>query len=90
MNKYLKIIRAKYVDNYKIEIEFDDGKVNIVNFEGFLKSSSNPEIKKYLDKELFKNFSIVEGDLDWNDFDLIFPILDLYENSISKLNSNAA
>jgi len=29
-------------------------------------------------------FQVVEGDLDWNDFDLTFPIWDLYQNQLMK------
>ena len=39
-------------------------------------------IKKYLDETLFKQFKIVDGNLNWNDYDLIFPIYDLYQGKI--------
>jgi len=84
MSKILSIIEAIYVDDYRLELNFNDGKSVIVDFGPFLKSSSQPEIRKYLDRQSFRSFQIVEGDLDWNDFDLTFPISDLYENSILK------
>ena len=84
----LSIQMAKYVSAYKIELEFSDGKVQIVDFAPFLNSSKHTEIKKYLDLELFQKFSLVNGDLDWNDFDLTFLIWDLYHNKLIKsLNS---
>ncbi len=38
--------------------------------------------RKYIDKELFKNFSIVYGEIVWNDYDMCFPIWNLYEGKI--------
>jgi len=39
---------------------------------------------KYLDKELFKSFTIDidYGDLIWNDYEMCFPIWALYEGRI--------
>ncbi|MCK5074485.1 MAG: DUF2442 domain-containing protein [Bacteriovoracaceae bacterium] len=85
------ISKAEYIAPYKIKINFKDGTKQIVDFDPFLSKSKNPEIKKYLDVDLFKTFKIIDGDLNWNDFDLIFPIYDLYTNQICKhSNSNAA
>ena len=39
-------------------------------------------IKKYLNPDEFKKFTIEYGDLTWNDYDLCFPIADLYEGKI--------
>lgn len=38
--------------------------------------------KKYLDKNLFQSFSLEYGDLIWNDYEMCFPIWDLYEGDI--------
>jgi hypothetical protein len=84
----ISIISASYINEYKIEIEFNDGKKQIIDFENFLKVSKHPEVKKYLDLENFKKFQIVDGDLDWNDFDLTFPIWDLYTNNILRLSTH--
>jgi len=40
-----------------------------------------------LDLELFMSFELSDGDLIWNDYDLVFPIIDLYENCIIKSSS---
>ncbi len=80
----LNITNAKYINAYKIELEFNDGKIQVVDFAPFLNSSKHPEVRKYLDLKLFKQYKIIDGDLDWNDFDLIFPIWDLYQAKILK------
>ncbi len=78
----IHIAEAEYIPPYKIHLWFSDGAEQIVDFEMFLKKSHHPEIKKYTDKQLFRRFSIAHGRLDWNDYDLCFPMQDLYEGTI--------
>jgi len=61
---------------------FNDKKRQVVDFYPFLSSSLNPLINKYLDMKEFLKLEVNEGDLEWNDYDLCFPIADLYENRI--------
>ncbi len=79
MTNYLEIESAEYIDGYKIELKFNDEKINIVDFENFIMNSGHPDIKKYQDIDLFKNFNLTYGELEWQDYDLVFPIADLYE-----------
>ena len=81
-NQIISIDKAKYLDGYKLQLSFNDGVKRIVDFEPFLSKSRHPDVKKFLELENFKNFSIVDGDLDWNDFELCFPIYDLYQGKI--------
>lgn len=74
---------AEYIGGFKIEINFNDGTKRTVDFKGFLHQSHHPAIKKYLDEKIFKCFKIVDGNLNWNDYDLIFPVSDLYNGKIS-------
>lgn len=80
----LKIVSAKYLSDYVIRIEFNDGSERIVDFKEFLSKSLHPSIQKYIDENEFSNFSLKDGNLNWNDYDLIFPIVDLYNGQISK------
>lgn len=82
--KSIKIIRVSLYERYKLEINFSDKKKQVVDFEPFLKQSSHAEVRKYLERKYFKKFQIKNGDLMWGDFDLIFPIEDLYKNQILK------
>ncbi len=79
----VSINKAEYVGNYKIQILFSDDKVEVIDFRQFLQNSKNPMTTKYLDENLFTSFEIKYGDLVWNDYDLIFPIWDLYTNNIN-------
>jgi hypothetical protein len=78
----LKIDSAKYLSDYVIRIRFSDGKEKLVDFKPFLSKSLHPSIKKYLDENKFSNFSLTDGNLNWNDYDLIFPLSDLYNGQI--------
>jgi len=80
---YINVTTAEYLDGYRLRITFDDGVVRVVDFEPFLSKSHHPAIRRYLDKRRFKDFTIDHGHLFWNDYDLIFPIADLYAGEIS-------
>src|SRR5438045_913342 len=80
---YISVIDAKYIDGYRLQITFNDGKKRIVDFEDFLRKMPHPDIKKYLDLQNFKKFHIDYGDLMWGDFDMIFPIMTLYRGKIT-------
>lgn len=81
-NLVISIEAAEYLEDYKLRLEFSNGQERIVDFEPFLRNSLNPMIRKYLDLEKFKKFSLEYGDLFWDDYDLCFPIADLYEGQI--------
>jgi hypothetical protein len=82
--KYLEIVRAEYVSGYKIRLTFNDGMVRVMDFESFLRKALNPDITKYRQLRNFKKFHLHYGDLMWGDFDMIFPITDLYHGTILK------
>lgn len=78
----LKIDSAKYLSDYVIRIKFSNGMEKLVDFKPFLSKSIHPSIKKYLDEKKFSDFLLTDGNLNWNDYDLIFPIADLYNGRI--------
>ena len=78
----ISIQEVVYKGDYKIKFLFSDGVERTIDFESFLKSSKNPMTNKYLNKELFKSFTIEYGDIVWNDYELCFPIWDLHNGEI--------
>lgn len=78
----ITIKTAKYVGDFAIRIHFSDGFHRLVDFRPFLESSLHPSIRKYLDERRFEQFQIVDGNLNWNNHDLIFPIEDLYQGNL--------
>jgi len=81
-SEVLKIKQANYLSDYAIRITFNNGVEKLIDFKPFLLKSLHPSIKKYLNETLFSKFSITDGNINWNDYELIFPISDLYNGKI--------
>lgn len=78
----LFIKSANYISGYIIEIYFSDDTVRRVDFERFLKSAKHPTTRSYLDLKKFQQFRVIEGGLDWSDFDLCIPLHQLYSGEV--------
>lgn len=78
----IEITDVEHVSGLKLRIKFNDCNERLIDFEPFLRNSRHPEIRKYMNPDVFKQFKIEYGDLIWNDYDLCFPISDLYEGKI--------
>lgn len=83
MPKVVRIVAVEYIPPYKLRLRFDDGHENIVDFALFLSRSRHPAIQSYHDRKRFRQFTLEDGFLHWNDFDLVFPMADLYAGKIS-------
>ncbi len=81
-SKVINVEKVKYLNGYKLELSFNDGVKQVIDFGPFLSNSLNPLINKYLALKEFKKYELDNGDLIWNDYDLCFPVADLYENNI--------
>lgn len=79
----ISITKAAYLKDYKIRVLFSDKTEQIVDFERFLSTAKNPMTKKYLDLHLFKKFQIKYGDLEWNNYELCFPVWDMHQGKIN-------
>jgi len=79
---FIQVKSAKYIGDFAIRILFNDGNKKLVDFKPFLENSLHPSIRKYLDETKFIDFRIVDGNLNWNDYDMIFPIEDVYNGII--------
>jgi hypothetical protein len=71
---FIEIKSAQYIGDYAIRILFSDGFNILVDFRPFLKSSLHPSIRKYLNEAKFKDFQLVDGNLNCNYYDFIFQI----------------
>jgi hypothetical protein len=87
--KSIKITKVDHLHDYILKLTFNDGKVQEVDFRPFLESAQHPEIAKYLDINVFMQYDLVDGDIIWNDYDLVFPIWDLYSNSLTPFAKDA-
>jgi hypothetical protein len=79
---YLEIVGAEYASGHQIRLSFNDGTQRVMDFEPFLRKATNPDVTKYRQLQNFKNFHLQHGDLMWGDFEMIFPIEDLYRGEI--------
>ena len=82
LTNYLEITEAEYVSGYKIRLKFSDDTSRIMDFEPFLRKASNPDLNQYRQWKKFKQFRLHYGDLMWGDYEMIFPITDLYRGEI--------
>lgn len=62
----INIVSAQRSGAYRLHLLFDDKTVQEVDFE----------------PERFASFKVQYGELVWGDYDLCFPVMDLYHNSI--------
>jgi hypothetical protein len=76
----LSIVRAEYVEPYKLRVAFSDGEENVVDFEPILRRFQ--PLGKFLRVELFKQFRLYNGNVQWNNYEMIFPVEDLYQNTL--------
>jgi len=71
----MRIKKAEYVKDYKIEIVFGDGVIKVVDFKPFLKDAKNLFIP-LLDVDYFKNFSVNDTTICWpNEVDFCPDVL---------------
>ncbi len=78
----IDIVRVEHVSGHKLKLCFSNGVTRVIDFEPFLRKSRNPMIRAYLDPQKFANSRLEYGNLIWDDYELCFPIADLYENKI--------
>ncbi len=78
----LLIERAKYLSEFKIKLGFSNGKSKIVNYKYFLHENAHPSLKKYLKISEFKKFKVLNGNLNWNNYEMVFPIEQLYKGKV--------
>ncbi len=84
MNKVINIVTATHLREHEIRLVFDDGTSQTVDFKPFLQRALHPDIRAFLEPGKFADFHIAHGELVWGDYDLCFPIMDLYANQLEK------
>ena len=86
-SKTINIVTASQVGDYSLQLVFDDGTEQVIDFKPFLSRSRHPGIRQWLDPERFASFRVEYGELIWGDYELCFPIIDLYRNDIDHHHS---
>lgn len=70
------------IQGIPLRLCFDDGTERTTDFQPFVAGSQHPDIRAFLDPLRFQDFHIEHGDQTWSDFDLCFPIMDLYQGQL--------
>jgi hypothetical protein len=78
----INVVTARQVGDYRLHLTFDDGQEQIIDFRPFLSRALHPAIRQWLDPERFSTYRIDYGELVWGDYELCFPVIDLYRNTI--------
>jgi hypothetical protein len=76
------VTSADYLSGYKLRITFSDGTSRIVDCAGFLNNAPHPSLKKYHSIARFKKFKVCNGNINWNNYEMIFPIENLYKGKV--------
>jgi hypothetical protein len=79
----INVIKAEYIESYKLEILFSNDRKNLVDFSAFFETHSNPQYNKYKKENNFKKFKIENGNVVWGkDWDMIFPVDELFKGKL--------
>ena len=79
----LKIIEASSAGNLCVNLLFSDNKRQKINVGEYILAHPQPQYNKYLDESEFEKFTLDDGNIVWGeDWDLIFPIEQLYAGAI--------
>jgi hypothetical protein len=79
---FFDIIKAQYVDDYRIKLHFEDGSTGIANLSDYPDKTN--VFQKFFDLEYFKNFQINYGTLTWGDGDVDIAPETLYTITTGK------
>ncbi len=79
----IAIEEVRSFGSYTLHLRFRDGHETTVDFAPFLRAARHPNVRKYLDEEQFARYKVEHGNLMWGDFDLLFPLADLYKGKVS-------
>ncbi|GHU79198.1 hypothetical protein FACS1894145_2830 [Bacteroidia bacterium] len=85
MARQLYIKQANYINDFVIDITFNDETKRQIDFKHFLQRHPHPQYNKYQNPDNFKSFYIDHGNIVWgDDWDLMFPIEQLYKGKITQ------
>ncbi|GHT35051.1 hypothetical protein FACS189434_12230 [Bacteroidia bacterium] len=60
------IVNAKHLDDYKVQVEFNDGVIGIINFLDILGNDKRMIIRELLDLNKFKTVRVDYDTLCWD------------------------
>lgn len=82
--KTIEVVNARYTEGFRLHVFFSDGTSREVDFGLFVKRCRLPDVVKYAKPNAFKRFRVVNGNVMWGDYEMIFPVEQLYQGKISS------
>ncbi|NLV67834.1 MAG: DUF2442 domain-containing protein [Spirochaetes bacterium] len=79
---YFNVIDAIYIEEYRINLKFKNGKTGIVNLAEYI--STGEVFKSLQSLEDFKKFSVDYGTLTWNNGEIDIAPETLYEKATAE------
>lgn len=77
----LSIIKANYINSFKVLLSFSNGKQRIIDFYPLFSKTLKGYHSKYLLPDNFKKFIVKNGNVSWGDSEeVIFPVSFLYNS----------
>ena len=81
--KTISVLKAEYLEGYKVKIFFNDKTHRTIDFVKFFSMHSHPQYDKYRNTSLFKKFKLEMGNIVWGkNWDMVFPVYNLYKGKI--------
>jgi len=79
---FFNVTEAKYVDNYRIGLSFEDGSTGIADLSDY--PNKNNVFRLFLDMNYFRDFRIEYGTIIWGDGELDIAPETLYTIATGK------
>ncbi|WP_461534737.1 DUF2442 domain-containing protein [Spongorhabdus nitratireducens] len=76
------ISAVRHIKGHVLALTFSDGHIQPVDFAPFIFSSGHPVIEAYQDMGRFLGYKLIDGNLNWDDYNMIFPVTDLYKGKL--------
>lgn len=80
----ISVDSAEHIEGHVLEIKYSDGHRSRVDFAPFIFSNNHPDYEQYKHPAKFADFRIIDGNLNWDDYTMIFSIDWLIENEIER------
>ncbi len=75
----VNIVQVEPAGGYRLWLSFSDNHKTLVDLAPVLECSMNTQTRQFLDTERFLSFRLEWGNIVWGDYEMCFPIEELYE-----------
>ena len=80
----LSVKSVRHVKSHILEIEFSNGEFKILDFAPFIFSAGHPDYERYKSESGFLKYIVEDGNINWDDYTMIFPVEDLYSGKLIR------